>query len=217
MQERLMKEVTGRVIGVCRSNEKGQIKKDEGEGIFKEAHGLIGDAHAGSEKEISLLSQEAVDDYCGQHNLDAPPGSFAENLRVKGISLLDLPLGTILTVGECQIQLIARGKDPVLSHTYSYLGHSLLPTKGVFARVLKGGKVNKGDIIFVARWKRGAVDMKEDKAIRETLQRAAEDGKIPCAKAFQIAEEFKVTKKKVGEILNELGIRIKQCQLGCFP
>ena len=59
--------------------------------------------------------------------------------------------------------------------------------------------------------------MKEDKAIRETLQRAAEDGKIPCAKAFQIAEEFKITKKKVGEILNDLGIRIKQCQLGCFP
>lgn len=148
MQERLMKEITGKVVAVCRSNEKGQTKKDEGEGTLKKAYGLIGDAHAGSEKEISLLSQEVVDEYCQKHNLFAPPGSFAENLRIAGIPLLDLPLGTILTVGESQIQLIARGKDPASSHTYSYLGHSLLPTKGVFARVLKGGKVMKGDIIL---------------------------------------------------------------------
>ena len=59
--------------------------------------------------------------------------------------------------------------------------------------------------------------MAEEKTVREALRKAAENGKISCAKAFQIAEEFKVTKKKVGEILNELGIRIKQCQLGCFP
>ena len=59
--------------------------------------------------------------------------------------------------------------------------------------------------------------MKEDKAIQEALRNASEDGRIPCAKAFQVAEEFKITKKKVGEILNELGIRIRQCQLGCFP
>ena len=138
------------ILAVCRSREKGQPKQDDGEGVLKENFGLIGDAHAGTEKEISLIDQEAVDHYCKQHDLDAPPGSFAENLRVQGISLLDLPIGTILTVGEGQIQLVARGKDPALSHTYSYRGHSLLPTKGVFARVLKGGKAKKGYTILVA-------------------------------------------------------------------
>jgi hypothetical protein len=59
--------------------------------------------------------------------------------------------------------------------------------------------------------------MKEEKALREALRKTAEDGKISCAKAFQIAEEFKVPKKKVGDMLNTLGIRIKGCQLGCFP
>jgi MOSC domain-containing protein YiiM len=138
------------ILAVCRSREKGQPKQDDGEGVLKENFGLLGDAHAGTEKEISLIDQEAVDHYCKQHDLDAPPGSFAENLRVQGISLLDLPIGTILTVGEGQIQLVARGKDPALSHTYSYRGHSLLPTKGVFARVLKGGKAKKGYTILVA-------------------------------------------------------------------
>jgi len=145
-----MNKSNGLVLAICRSEKKSQPKKDEGEGILKENFGLLGDAHAGTEKEISLLAQEAVDDYCKQHDLEVPPGSFAENLRVKGIALLDLPLGTILTVGESQIELIARGKDPALSHTYSYRGHSLLPTKGIFARVLKSGKVKRGDPISVA-------------------------------------------------------------------
>ena len=149
MQKRTMNKSNGLVLAVCRSEKKSQPKKNVGEGKLKENFGLVGDSHAGSEKEISLLAQEEVDDYCREHDLDAPPGSFAENLRVKGIPFLDLPLGTILTIGKCQIQLISRGKDPALSHTYSYLGHSLLPTKGIFARVLKGGKVKKGDIIFI--------------------------------------------------------------------
>ena len=58
--------------------------------------------------------------------------------------------------------------------------------------------------------------MKEDKTIEEALRNASEDEKIPCAKVFQVAEEFKIPKKKAGDILNELGIRVKQCQLGCF-
>jgi len=144
-----MKEITGRVVSVCRSNEKGQTKKDEGEGVLKKSYGLVGDAHAGTEKEISLLSQEVVDEYCQEHNLFAFPGSFAENLRVKGIPLFDLPLGTILKIGKAQIQIIAKGKDPSLHHAYSYQGHSLLPTLGIFARVLEGGKIRKGDKIRI--------------------------------------------------------------------
>jgi len=59
--------------------------------------------------------------------------------------------------------------------------------------------------------------MKEEKNLIEALCQASEEGKISCAKAFQLADEFKVPRKKVGEMLNTLGIRIKECQLGCFP
>ena len=143
-----MRGVAGKVIAVCRSREKGQPKQDDGEGVLKENFGLLGDAHAGTEKEISLIDQEAVDHYCKQHDLDAPPGSFAENLRIAGIPLFDLPHGTVLKIGEVELEITEKGKDPSLKHTYSYLGHSLLPTKGVFARVIKGGKIRKGDSIF---------------------------------------------------------------------
>jgi hypothetical protein len=44
-----------------------------------------------------------------------------------------------------------------------------------------------------------------------------EEGKLPCPKAFQIAKKHKVTVKEIGEICNKLQIRVRSCQLGCFP
>ena len=54
---------------------------------------------------------------------------------------------------------------------------------------------------------------KLEKAVREK----AKEGKLPCAMCFKIAEEFGISKKEIGEVLNDLNIRISQCQLGCFP
>ncbi len=48
------------------------------------------------------------------------------------------------------------------------------------------------------------------------IQAAAPDGKIPCAAAFKLAEELGLTRKELGEIFNELHIKITRCQLGCF-
>jgi len=48
------------------------------------------------------------------------------------------------------------------------------------------------------------------------IRQAAPDGKIPCSLAFQVADELGLSKKQLGELLNELKIKIIQCQLGCF-
>jgi MOSC domain-containing protein YiiM len=61
--------------------------------------------------------------------------------------LVELTPGTRLRLGEAEIELIAIGKDPSLSHTYSFKGQTLLPTRGAFARVVRGGKVRGGDLI----------------------------------------------------------------------
>ncbi len=52
--------------------------------------------------------------------------------------------------------------------------------------------------------------------IKAKVQAAAPQGKIPCATAFKLAEELGVTRAEMGELLNELKIKIIQCQLGCF-
>ena len=42
-------------------------------------------------------------------------------------------------------------------------------------------------------------------------------GKLPCKRAFQLAEELNISLKEIGDICNNEDIRITHCQLGCFP
>jgi len=57
--------------------------------------------------------------------------------------------------------------------------------------------------------------MDRDKLEKAILEKA-KDGKLPCAMCFKIAEDFKISKSEMGKILNEMKVRISQCQLGCF-
>jgi hypothetical protein len=52
--------------------------------------------------------------------------------------------------------------------------------------------------------------------VKTRIRAAATDGKIPCAAAFRLAEELGLSRKELGTLLNELRIKIIQCQLGCF-
>ena len=54
------------------------------------------------------------------------------------------------------------------------------------------------------------------KKIEELIKKKAKDGKLPCAMCFKIAEDFGISKKEMGKILNEVKVKISQCQLGCF-
>ena len=54
------------------------------------------------------------------------------------------------------------------------------------------------------------------KKLEETISAKAKDGKIPCAVCFKIADDLDIPKKEWTKVLNEMNIRISQCQLGCF-
>jgi hypothetical protein len=53
-------------------------------------------------------------------------------------------------------------------------------------------------------------------ALEEEILRFAKDGSINCAQALAIARKLKVVPARVGEKIDELGIKIHNCQLGCF-
>lgn len=57
--------------------------------------------------------------------------------------------------------------------------------------------------------------MERDEVI-EAIKQRAQDGRIPCAVCFQIAEKYAVPKRELGKLLNELGIKVVQCQMGLF-
>lgn len=55
-----------------------------------------------------------------------------------------------------------------------------------------------------------------DEKVMEAVKARAEDGRISCAVALKLAEEFKVPPAEVGKAANVMEIKIVKCSLGCF-
>lgn len=142
-------EEQGKVVGVCISQKRTEPKKNVGVGFIKIGVGLVGDSHAGTEKEVSLLAIEDVHILCHETGISAEPGCFAENITTEGIDLPSLPIGSRLQIGKAKLEVIQIGKDPSQAHTYNYQGYSILPKEGVFCKVIESGELKIGDSIKV--------------------------------------------------------------------
>jgi len=140
---------SGRVVGVCLSKRRRDPKENVQRGYIKKGFGLVGDSHAGTEKEISLLAMEAIEALCRRTGIAAGPGSFAENITTEGLELKRVPIGTEIQVGGVSVSVLAVGKDPSASHAYTFQGYSLLREEGVFCKVTKSGWVQVGDVIKI--------------------------------------------------------------------
>lgn len=142
----------GTVIAVCRSEKTGTRKEPCGEGLFVEQVGLETDAHAapGIARQVSLLAEGSIDKM-RRLGLELKPGDFAENLTIGGLELFTLPVGTRLAVGrEVELEISQIGKTChsgcAISQT---VGTCIMPREGVFARVLRGGRVRTGDSVEI--------------------------------------------------------------------
>ena len=141
----------GIVIAVCISEEKGTVKHDVGKATIVDGYGLEDDAHGGPwHRQVSLLSEESIQKMADK-GLNVFPGIFAENITVRGIDLPKLPVGIWLWVGkEAILEITQIGKE---CHTgcavFQQVGQCVMPKEGVFAKVIRGGEVKRGDIIRV--------------------------------------------------------------------
>ena len=52
--------------------------------------------------------------------------------------------------------------------------------------------------------------------LENMVKASLRDGNLQCATAFKIAKQVKVPKIAVGELTDRLGIRVTNCQIGCF-
>lgn len=140
--------MSGKVVAVCVSENKGTPKTDVGEGFLLVEQGIEGDAHAGfAHRQISMLAMEDIETMKVALP-DLAPGSFAENITVEGFDLSALAIGDRLRVGEALLELSQIGKE---CHTkcrvYQITGDCIMPKKGLFFRVIEGGRVATGDAV----------------------------------------------------------------------
>jgi len=141
----------GKVKAINISKEKGTIKKSIDRGHFVADFGLEGDAHAGKwHRQVSLLGQESVDIMAAQGAKGLCAGKFAENITTEGIILHELPVGTKLKIGESIQEVSQIGKEchhgcEIKQQT----GSCIMPTQGIFTKVITSGDVCPGDEITV--------------------------------------------------------------------
>ncbi len=116
-------------------------------------HGIVDDAHAGDwHRQVSLLAEESVDTMRAACPIELDTGIFAENINTRGIDLKHLPVGTCLRVGETELEVTQIGKE---CHNDCAIkkatGKCVMPTEGIFAIVVKEGRVQAGDEIEVLK------------------------------------------------------------------
>lgn len=144
-------KAAGTVVSINLSRTKSVRKKPVSEGVLKEDFGFEGDAHAGPGlRQVSLLAMESIEKM-RKMGLEVGPGDFAENITTSGLELVSLPVGTVLEVGQGLVLEVTQiGKT---CHTrcaiFRQVGQCVMPEEGIFARVIKGGKIRVGDRINV--------------------------------------------------------------------
>ncbi len=52
--------------------------------------------------------------------------------------------------------------------------------------------------------------------IRQSIEKALVDGRLPCAAAWRISENYKVAKIEIAAVCEKIKIKICSCQLGAF-
>lgn len=138
----------GTVRAVCISERKGERKRVVDAITLREDYGVEEDVHAGSGRQVSLLAVESVD-IMRPRMPELAAGDFAENILVEGLPLTRCTVGDRLTAGpDILLEITQIGKTcHSKCNIHKTVGFCIMPTEGVFAKVLRGGVLRAGDAI----------------------------------------------------------------------
>jgi len=143
----LEKNKEGKVIKVCKCEKRQMQKKEMAEINLIADYGVEGDVHAGKgHRQISLVGIESVEKIVRERNLNTEEGycNFAQNITLEGIELFRYPVGTEFKIAnEILLKISEIGKAGEENPD------NIMLTEGIFAEVLKGGRVVPGDPIIV--------------------------------------------------------------------
>lgn len=142
----MSEEKNGKVIALCTSQKRGTVKIPVPSANLLENFGIEGDAHAGKwHRQVSLLSLEKIEEFRSK-GVNVEFGAFGENIVVSGFDLQKLPVESRLKIGPAVLEITQIGKE---CHSHCAIsektGSCIMPTQGIFSKVVLGGTVKTGD------------------------------------------------------------------------
>jgi len=162
-----------KVEALSKSSKHTLIKKNENEITLLKGLGVEGDAHQGltvkhrsrvakdpttpNIRQVHLMPSELFEELA-QKGIEVKAGEMGENITTSGIDLINLPLNTILKIGdEVKIQITGlRNPCSQLNRINENLLKAVLDKDeqgniirkaGIMSIVLQGGTINVGDTI----------------------------------------------------------------------
>lgn len=141
----------GKLISINISEKKGTAKKSVAEAEVAADWGLTGDAHAGHwHRQISLLAFSDFRDFEVRAQMTLEYGAFGENFLVADLDLSQVKIGDRIHAADVLLEVTQIGKECHKScEIRKRVGKCIMPTRGVFARVIRGGTVKQGDRVWL--------------------------------------------------------------------
>ena len=137
------------VVSVNISEKKGTVKKPV-KAIDLDNTGIRNDAHAGDwHRQVSLLGMESIQRFTALSGRNTAYGEFAENITTSGVELVNTrPLDRLVS-GNVELEITQIGKKCHGSSCaiFKEVGDCVMPKEGVFARVIRGGRISAGDVL----------------------------------------------------------------------
>jgi len=132
------------------------VNVSEGKGTAKwpvprihiDSRGVVGDAHRGlGSRQVSLLSQELIDEFVRSVDRPTKPGAFAENITLRGLDLRQVAPLDRFRIGAVELEVTQIGKEchGDTCAIFREVGQCIMPKEGVFCRVVREGGVEPGD------------------------------------------------------------------------
>lgn len=144
-----MEGVKIKVVATSLSDKKGTIKTVVPQIILNDC-GVKGDAHAGQwHRQVSLLGVESIEKFSKVAQRSIAYGEFAENITTIGFPLYEMRpfdklVGENIALEVTQIGKKCHGNNCAI---FQEVGNCVMPKEGIFARVLKGGHLEGGDVL----------------------------------------------------------------------
>ena len=163
----------GSVVAVCKKAQPGIPKFEVAAIQLLENYGVEGDYHAGqyvrhrylakkdptkpNQRQVLLIDTSILANLASQ-DIQLEPGMMGENIILDGISVMTLPIGTQIEVGEALLEITEvrnpcyqlNEMHPHLLEAVKTFGTGSDPRNtGMMTRILKSGWVRPGDTVAV--------------------------------------------------------------------